>query len=419
MVELIAELIERGHAYAGRRRRVLRGRDRSPATGCWPASRSRSLRAGARVEVDEEAGQAVADRLRPVEAGQAGRAELGVAVGPGPARAGTPSAWSCRSTCSARTSTCTAAASTWPSPTTRTSGPRPSGVGRPFARRWAHSGMVVVEGGEKMSKSLGNTLSLLELLDAYDPRAFRLLVLQSHYRSPMTVGDATLAVGRRAASSGSTPSPGSSPAPGRRAPDAAALDRFRTAWTTTSTRPTRWPAAFDLVPRSPGRDGRASRTALAAAVFDIFEDALGLPLHGERRRVAARRPRPRRRPATRPGPPRTGPGPTRCAPSCRPTGWIVEDGPTGPQFADERIATSSGTRPCAGTGTVGRRTSSPAGTSATTPTVATSWPSRSGPCARRPGRPDPVTVTAHYLSPAGRRPGRHPDPDRQAGPDAS
>ena len=47
-------------------------------------------------------------------------------------------------------------------------------AGRQFARRWAHSGMVVAEGGEKMSKSLGNTLSLLELLDAHDPRAFRL-----------------------------------------------------------------------------------------------------------------------------------------------------------------------------------------------------------------------------------------------------
>src|SRR6516164_9676405 len=66
-------------------------------------------------------------------------------------------------------------------------------IGRPFARRWAHSGMVVTEGGEKMSKSLGNTLSLLELLDAYDPRAFRLQVLQSHYRSPMTVTEATMA----------------------------------------------------------------------------------------------------------------------------------------------------------------------------------------------------------------------------------
>ena len=76
------------------------------------------------------------------------------------------------------------------------------GAGRSFARRWAHSGMVVADSGEKMSKSFGNTLSLLELLDAHDPRAFRLQVLQSHYRSPMTMGESTLAAAagcRRAA----------------------------------------------------------------------------------------------------------------------------------------------------------------------------------------------------------------------------
>jgi cysteinyl-tRNA synthetase len=65
-------------------------------------------------------------------------------------------------------------------------------AGRRFARRWAHSGMVVAEGGEKMSKSLGNVISLPDLLLRYDPRAYRLLVLQAHYRSPLTVTPKTL-----------------------------------------------------------------------------------------------------------------------------------------------------------------------------------------------------------------------------------
>ncbi|MGH9125928.1 MAG: cysteine--tRNA ligase [Acidimicrobiales bacterium] len=65
-------------------------------------------------------------------------------------------------------------------------------AGRPFARHWTHSGMVVVEGGEKMSKSLGNVVTLPDLLAKFDPRAYRLLVLQSHYRSPLTVTDVTL-----------------------------------------------------------------------------------------------------------------------------------------------------------------------------------------------------------------------------------
>ncbi len=59
-------------------------------------------------------------------------------------------------------------------------------AGREFARRWAHNGFVEV-GGEKMSKSLGNFTTLTELLDTNEPRAVRLLLLQSHYRAPVEV----------------------------------------------------------------------------------------------------------------------------------------------------------------------------------------------------------------------------------------
>jgi len=65
-------------------------------------------------------------------------------------------------------------------------------AGREFARRWAHNGFVVV-GGEKMSKSLGNFTTLTDLLAAHDPRAYRLLVLQSHYRAPLEVTGSSLA----------------------------------------------------------------------------------------------------------------------------------------------------------------------------------------------------------------------------------
>ncbi len=64
-------------------------------------------------------------------------------------------------------------------------------LGEEFARHWMHHGFVEME-GEKMSKSLGNVMNLLDLLDRYDPRAYRLLVLQSHYRTPMEVTDDTL-----------------------------------------------------------------------------------------------------------------------------------------------------------------------------------------------------------------------------------
>jgi cysteinyl-tRNA synthetase len=64
--------------------------------------------------------------------------------------------------------------------------------GKTFAVHWVHNGMVTDEGGAKMSKSLGNTSGLLELAAHWDPRAYRMLVLQAHYRSPMTVTDVTL-----------------------------------------------------------------------------------------------------------------------------------------------------------------------------------------------------------------------------------
>jgi len=64
--------------------------------------------------------------------------------------------------------------------------------GRDFAHHWMHHGMVTV-GAEKMSKSLGNFTTLTELLEQTDGRAYRLLVLRAHYRSPIEVTPATLA----------------------------------------------------------------------------------------------------------------------------------------------------------------------------------------------------------------------------------
>ncbi len=63
--------------------------------------------------------------------------------------------------------------------------------GRPFARHWVHNGWVMA-GGEKMSKSLDNFTTIDQLLDAADPRAYRLLVLRSQYRSQIEVTPETI-----------------------------------------------------------------------------------------------------------------------------------------------------------------------------------------------------------------------------------
>ena len=54
----------------------------------------------------------------------------------------------------------------------------------PLANIWMHTGMLQVS-GDKMSKSLGNFHTLKEVLDRYPANAVRLLMLQTHYRSPL------------------------------------------------------------------------------------------------------------------------------------------------------------------------------------------------------------------------------------------
>ncbi len=71
-------------------------------------------------------------------------------------------------------------------------------LGRRFANLWMHNGFVVDPEGEKMSKSLGNFDNLLDLLESYDGRAYRLVVLQSHYRSPVRVSGDSLGAAQRA-----------------------------------------------------------------------------------------------------------------------------------------------------------------------------------------------------------------------------
>ena len=69
-------------------------------------------------------------------------------------------------------------------------------LGASFARHWVHNGFVEVA-GEKMSKSLDNFTNLMDLLARHDGRAYRMLVLRAHYRSPLEVTTATIADAER------------------------------------------------------------------------------------------------------------------------------------------------------------------------------------------------------------------------------
>ena len=62
---------------------------------------------------------------------------------------------------------------------------------KPMVRCWMHTGFLNVK-GEKMSKSLGNFITIRELLQRWDGDVFRFLVLSTHYRSPIDFGEEAL-----------------------------------------------------------------------------------------------------------------------------------------------------------------------------------------------------------------------------------
>ena len=149
-------------------------------------------------------------------------------------------------------------------------------LGKRFANHWMHHGFIVDAEGEKMSKSLGNVHNLLDLMEHYDPRAYRMLLLQSHYRGPVSVGqdniDASVkalarfdGVARRfgAVSAGA---------------DAAVLEAFRSAMDDDLNTPSAMAIVFDAITQAnaaadAGDEGRAHR--LVAAIYSIA-DAVGL-----------------------------------------------------------------------------------------------------------------------------------------------
>jgi len=55
---------------------------------------------------------------------------------------------------------------------------------KPFAKYWCHTGLLTVS-GEKMSKSLGNFITIREVLKEYDAEVLRLFFSSAHYRSPI------------------------------------------------------------------------------------------------------------------------------------------------------------------------------------------------------------------------------------------
>ena len=174
---------------------------------------------------------------------------------------------------------------------------------KPFATYWMHNGMLQLA-GEKMSKSLGNLITIDEFLEKRDPSVLRLLIFSGHYRKPVMFTEETLDGAERSLTrlrSALRPAKGD-------VSTGEAADTLRTAtenarvnfiaamdddFNTSSA----LAALFELV--------RAINTARDAAVSGPFFDAAQrtlLELAGILGVTLARRPSPRAATASRPSP---------------------------------------------------------------------------------------------------------------------
>ncbi len=219
-------------------------------------------------------------------------------------------------------------------------------VGRPFARHWVHNGWVTVD-GEKMSKSLGNFTSLGDLLDRSDARAYRLLVLRSHYRSPIevtagTVADAEAGLARLdemarrfdlpdLLADGPVVDPTASGRPESHRVDPDAVERFRQRMDDDLDTPGALATVFDLVRRANAAadagDGpgalRAATTAglLCAAMGLRLADRSGVDTDAATAELIRLRDEARAQ--------RDWAGADALRDQLEASGWVVEDGPEG------------------------------------------------------------------------------------------
>ena len=132
-------------------------------------------------------------------------------------------------------------------------------LGKRFANHWMHNGFVVDAEGEKMSKSLGNVSNLLDLIEHYDPRAYRMVLLQSHYRSPVKITQDNLDAAIRALA-GLDAFAARTAGVAEAESDPAVLDQFRTAMDDDLDTPRATALLFDTV--------RAANAALDADTQD-------------------------------------------------------------------------------------------------------------------------------------------------------
>ncbi len=151
-------------------------------------------------------------------------------------------------------------------------------LGKRFANHWMHNGFVVDAEGEKMSKSLGNVSNLLDLIDLYDPRAYRMVLLQSHYRSPVKVTQENID-GAVKALAGLDAFAARTAGLADAEPDAGVLAEFRVAMDDDLDTPRATALLFDTVRRANAAlDAAAPEAASLAGAAHVIAATFGLEL---------------------------------------------------------------------------------------------------------------------------------------------
>ncbi|RIX47912.1 cysteine--tRNA ligase [Paenibacillus nanensis] len=166
-------------------------------------------------------------------------------------------------------------------------------TGKPFANYWMHNGFVNIN-NEKMSKSLGNGITVHELVKRVKPQAIRYFMLATHYRSPLNFSDDTIAQAensveriancyanlkhRLEAAAGSVPS-GDSTAALRSKLDGIAA-QFQAKMEDDFSTPDAITALFELVSEAnlymKGDDVTEEGLGLLIAAFERMDNVLGL-----------------------------------------------------------------------------------------------------------------------------------------------
>ncbi|MGI9584187.1 MAG: cysteine--tRNA ligase, partial [Acidimicrobiia bacterium] len=144
----------------------------------------------------------------------------------------------------------------------------------PFARYWMHNGMLNLS-GEKMAKSTGHVVTLLESLDRWDPLAIRLFYLRTHYRKPLefsadALADAEASLGRLRAFRRRAPTHIESPS------DPASLEAFRGAMDNDLDAAGALGVVFDLVRSANALMDQGEDVEPLVGAFDEMMQVLGL-----------------------------------------------------------------------------------------------------------------------------------------------